>query len=134
MKRIQTALGVIILLLIFAVSFSSCKSKTEKAQQALTEYVAAARLKFPQQVNDNISIVDCAYKDNVLTLKYDVDQKTYKKINAEKSGQNVLYRLKSNLVPRSFSQKLAATNASLKCVFVSRNDSTSISFTPEELK
>lgn len=132
MKRIQSILGIIILSLIFAVSFSSCKSKTEKAQKALTEFVAG--LKFPQQVSDNISIVDCAYKDNVLTIKYDVDKKTYKKINAEKSGPKALARLKSNLVPRSFSQKLVAANASLKCVFVSETDSTSFSFTPDELK
>lgn len=132
MNNIRKVAVCLSLCLVFLLGITSCgKGKAELADKSLTELVAG--LKFPQKVNNNISITDCKYSDKELKITYEVNKKAFKKIDAEKLSTEAQERLKSELLPRSFSKKLITDGASLNFVFVNGNDSISITFSPEDL-
>lgn len=118
-------------LCLASLGFSSCKDKATQAREEISQMVSG--MKLPKKVNSYMTLTECSFTDNTLTIRNEVAPDTLANINKEKLEDHTPENLRGGMIPRKVVTKLIQANADIRYVYYSEKDSIIFSFSASDL-
>ena len=130
MKRSLYLFGTVLLILVMAMSMTSCgKSKARKNIKNAIE-----NIKLPEKLQDGTKLTEITFDDNVLTMRIEMSKKELKKFDPKTSAQEKLEGLRQGLFPRALVQEVIKAGASMEFIYYNGDQSVTLRFDADQLK